>query len=118
MARARVRIDMNARPLVSFAVFGLLLIGCGGGSPKQTAPAVSLLTGNWLLVGSLSNFGPPIALGQGQVPFNLAASLYVTGGNVAGDASTLFVCPNSGSGEAVNLRRLRLRQTAALNFSL
>jgi hypothetical protein len=89
---------MNVRALFSLAVFGSLLIGCGGGSPKQTAPAVSPLTGNWLLVGSLSNFGLPTAFGQGQVPFNLAVSLSVTGGEVTGDASTLFVCTNSAGG--------------------
>ena len=89
---------MNVRALVSFASFGSLLIGCGGGSPKQTAPAVSPLAGNWLLIGSLSNFGPQSVLGQGQVPFNLAVSLDVTGGMVTGNASTAFVCTNSGAG--------------------
>jgi hypothetical protein len=91
---------MNVRALFSFGLFGSLLIGCGGGSPKQTAPAVSPLTGNWLLIGSLSNFGPPSAPGQGQVPFNLAVSLYVTGGQVTGNASTAFICTNSGAGGA------------------
>jgi hypothetical protein len=95
---AKVRSDMNVRALFSFVVFGSLLIGCGGGSPKQTAPAVNPLTGNWLLIGSLSNFGPLSVPGQGQVPFNLAVSLYVTGGMVTGDASTAFFCTNSGGG--------------------
>jgi hypothetical protein len=44
---------MNARALFSFAVFGSLLIGCGGGSPKKAAPAVSPLAGNWLIAGPL-----------------------------------------------------------------
>jgi hypothetical protein len=96
--RARVHSDMNVRALFSFVVFGSLLIGCGGGSPKQTAPVVSPLTGNWLLIGSLSNFGPPSVPLQLQVPFNLAVSLYVTGGMVTGDASTAYFCTNSGAG--------------------
>lgn len=59
---------------------------------------MSPLAGNWLLIGSLSNFGPQSVPIQGQAPFNLAVSLYVTGGMVTGDASTAFFCTNSGAG--------------------
>jgi hypothetical protein len=55
---------------------GLLLCGCGGGS----APAVSPLTGNWLIVG-------PMPTNQLQLPpvtegFRLAMTFDVTGNNI------------------------------------
>jgi hypothetical protein len=87
---------------LSYAACGavLLLSGCGAWNvlPNSPAPAASPLSGNWLLVGSLSNFGPGFAQGQVQSPFNLAVSLNVTGGNVTGYASTAFICTNTGAG--------------------
>jgi hypothetical protein len=70
---------MNVRPLFSFAVFGLLLLGCGGGSPKQVAPAVSPLAGNWLITGPMPTpgFTPP-----GTGVFSLAMSFDVSGNDI------------------------------------
>jgi hypothetical protein len=48
---------MNVRALFSFAVLGSVLIGCGGGSSKQTALAVSPLAGNWLITGPMPTVG-------------------------------------------------------------
>jgi len=70
---------MNVRALFSFAVFGSLLIGCGGGSPKQAAPAVSPLAGNWLITGPMPTAGF-IAPGSGV--FSLAMSFDVTDNNI------------------------------------
>ena len=66
--------------------------------PYSAAPAASPLSGNWLVVGSLSSFGPTFPQGQSQSPFNLVVSLDVTGGKVTGYASTAFICTNSGVG--------------------
>jgi hypothetical protein len=89
---------MRLRAWLSNAACGavFLLSGCGAWNvlPYSPTPAASPLSGNWLVVGSLSNFGPTFA--QGQSPFNLAVSLDVTGGKVTGYASTAFICANSG----------------------
>jgi hypothetical protein len=100
MARARVRIDMNVRALFSFAVFGLFLIGCGGGSPTQTAPAVSPLAGNWLLVGPMPtneiSFPPAPPLPSGvrlAMTFDVAGDQVIAGGfgnNFCGTSQGLF----------------------------
>jgi hypothetical protein len=98
---------MKLRAWSSFAACGavFLLSGCGAWNvlPYSPTPAASPLTGNWLVVGSLSNFGPSFAQGQAQSPFNLAVSLDVTGGKVTGYASTAFICANSGGGGAGGL---------------
>lgn len=59
---------------------GLLLIGCGGGTPAAVAPSVSPLAGNWLIVGPMptNEFSfPPVPSG-----FRLAMTFDVTGSNV------------------------------------
>jgi hypothetical protein len=91
---------MRLRAWLSYAACGavLLLSGCGAWNvlPYSAAPAASPLSGNWLVVGSLSSFGPTFPQGQSQSPFNLAVSLDVTDGKVTGYATTAFVCANSG----------------------
>ncbi len=98
---------MKLRAWFSYAACGavFLLSGCGAWNvlPYSPAPAASPLTGNWLVVGSLSNFGPTFGQGQAQSPFNLAVSLDVTGGKVTGYASTAFICTNTGAGGAGGL---------------
>src|SRR5580692_10995254 len=82
---------MNVRALFSFAVIGLLLIGCGGGSPKQTAPAVSPLAGNWLVVGPMPTDAlqfPPLS------GFRLAMTIDVTGNNLSASGFTNQPCSN------------------------
>jgi len=58
---------------------GLLLSGCGSGSPALVAPAVSPLAGNWLIVGPMptNEFSFPAMSG-----FKLAMSFDVTGNNI------------------------------------
>jgi len=91
---------MKLRAWLSYAAYGavFLLSGCGAWNvlPYSPTPAANPLSGNWLLVGSLSNFGPSFAQVQAQSPFNLAVSLNVTGGKVTGYASTAFICTNPG----------------------
>ena len=61
---------MNVRALFSLAVFGSFLIGCGGGSPKPAAPAVSPLAGNWMITGPLPSTSIPFS-GMGTGLFSL-----------------------------------------------
>jgi hypothetical protein len=92
VARAKVRIDMNVRALFSFAVFGSLLIGCGGGSPKQAAPAVSPLAGNWLIVGPLPTYG---FTAPGTGAFSLAMSFDVTDNNITASGYASGFCASN-----------------------
>ena len=98
---------MKLRAWLSYEACGavLLLTGCGAWNvlPNSVTPAASPLSGNWLVVGSLSNFGPGFAQGQAKPPFNLAVSLNVTSGKVTGYASTAFICTNTGAGGAGEL---------------
>jgi hypothetical protein len=85
---------MNIRALFSFVVFGLFLIGCGSGSSKQVAPAVSLLAGNWLIVGPMPTYGftPP-----GTGVFSLAMTFDVTGNNITAASYGSGFCASSAS---------------------
>jgi hypothetical protein len=94
MARARVRIDMNVRGLIFLVVFGSLLVGCGGGSSKQVAPAASPLAGNWLITGPMptGSFTPP-----GTGVFSLAMSFDVSGNNITASAYGIGFCASTSS---------------------
>jgi hypothetical protein len=86
---------MKVRALFSFAVFGSFLIGCGSGSPKQSAPAVSPLAGNWLITGPIPSTGIPFS-GMGTGLFSLAMSFDVTGDNItASGYASGFCTPES-----------------------
>jgi hypothetical protein len=92
MVRARVRIDMNVRALFSFAVFGSFLLGCGGGSPKQLAPPVSPLAGNWLITGPMPTGG---FTAPGTGVFSLAMNFDVTGNNITASGYGSGFCASS-----------------------
>jgi len=85
---------MNVRALISFAVFGSFLIGCGGGSPKQVAPAVSPLAGNWLITG-------PLPTGSFTFPgtgvFSLVMSFDVTGNDITASGYGSGFCASASS---------------------
>jgi len=87
---------MNVRALLSFAVSGSLLIGCGGGSPKQAAPApaVSPLAGNWLVTGPLPTYGftPP-----GTGIFSLTMTFDVAGNNITASGYGTGYCASNSS---------------------
>jgi hypothetical protein len=85
---------MKLRARLSFAVFGSLLIGCGGGSPKQAAPAVSPLAGNWLITGPLPSVGVPFS-GMGTGLFSLAMSFDVTGDNITASGYASGFCASN-----------------------
>jgi hypothetical protein len=89
---------MNVRALFSFVVFGSFLIGCGGGSPKPVAPAVSPLAGNWLLVGPM----PTNVLQLSPVSgFRLAMTFDVTGNNVEALGFSNQPCSNQDSSSPI-----------------
>jgi hypothetical protein len=85
---------MNVRALFSFALLGFFLIGCGGGSPKQAAPAVSPLAGNWLIVGPMptNSFTVP-----GTGVFSLAMTFDVSGNNITASGYGSGFCESSSS---------------------
>jgi hypothetical protein len=86
---------MTVRALSSFAVFGSFLIGCGGGSPTQTAaPAVSPLAGNWLIVGPMP---ADIFTLPGTGVFSLAMTFDVTDNNITASGYGSGFCASSSS---------------------
>jgi hypothetical protein len=85
---------MNVRALFSFAVFGLLLIGCGGGSPKQAVPAVSPLAGNWLITGPMPTYS---FTSPGTGVFSLAMSFDVTDNNITASGYGSGFCASTAS---------------------
>jgi len=85
---------MNVRALFSLAVFGSFLIGCGGGSPKPAAPAVSPLAGNWMITGPLPSTSIPFS-GMGTGLFSLAMSFDVTGDNITASGYASGFCASA-----------------------
>jgi uncharacterized protein YcfJ len=85
---------MKLRAWLSFAVFGSLLIGCGGGSPKQAASAVSPLAGNWLITGPLPSVGVPFS-GMGTGLFSLVMSFDVTDNNITASGFASGFCASN-----------------------
>lgn len=76
------------------AVGGLLLSGCGAASaPKPTAPVVSALAGNWLLVGPM----PTNLLDPTPTGLRLAMTFDVNGNNIAAAGIGNNFCDNVGS---------------------
>jgi hypothetical protein len=85
---------MNVQASFSLAVFGVVLIGCGGGSPKQVAPAVSPLAGNWLITGPMPTYG---ITAPGTGVFSLAMSFDVTGSNITASGYGSGFCESNAS---------------------
>ena len=85
---------MKTWALWSFTACGisLLLCGCGGGSPKQAAPAVSPLAGNWLIAGPLPTNG---FTAPGTGVFSLAMSFDVTDNNITASGYASGFCASN-----------------------
>jgi hypothetical protein len=90
---------MRVWALLSFAVFGSLLIGCGGGSPKQGAPAVSPLAGNWLIAGPLPTYG---FTAPGTGVFSLAMTFDVTDNNITASGYASGFCASNSTPPVYN----------------
>jgi len=90
---------MNVRALSSFVVFGLVLIGCGGGSSKPVTPPASPLAGNWLITGPLptDSFTAP-----GSGVFSLAMTFDVSGNNITASGYGTGYCESSSSPPVYN----------------
>jgi hypothetical protein len=73
---------------------GLLLSGCGVGSPTPVVPAVSPLTGNWLIVGSMPTNQFPLPAGSG---LGLAVTFDVAGNQIAASGLANGPCMPTGS---------------------
>ena len=66
----------------------------------STPRAENALTGNWLLTGSLPNFGPGVFPLPPSPSIGLAMSLNVVGEQVIGSDSMLYSCGSGGAGDA------------------
>src|ERR1700728_4286907 len=85
---------MKTWALLGFLACGisLLLCGCGAGSPKQVAPAVSPLAGNWLIAGPLPTYGFTT---PGTGVFSLAMSFDVTDNNITASGYASGFCASN-----------------------
>jgi hypothetical protein len=63
-------------------------------------PTDGTLTGNWLVTGSLPNWGPQALSKQQPSSFGLVLSLDVVGGQVIANQSLIYTCGNIGGGTA------------------
>jgi hypothetical protein len=79
-------------------------------------PTDGTLTGNWLVTGSLPNFGPGVFPLPPSPSFGLAMSLNVVGEQVIASYSDLYTCGSGGAGGAGYLATAQI--AADGNFTL